>query len=217
MNNLSTIEQTELRRLEKIIDRGIKHFVEVGEALGAIREAKLYRENFETFDDYCNQTWGFTKQRASQLIQAARVERLCQPVVDVPNERVARAIQSIPDGMNKEAVVEWAKEKSCGKPLTEAIVREAIAEFSEAEPEEEPDDDSSLEEEATDTPQGFAPCEDTGGDDEEVEVAEPRSSEPPSAFAVAIEADVRRRMKEHGTQGFLAAVVLENLAIRLRG
>jgi hypothetical protein len=35
------------------IDGGIKTFIEVGSALLEIRDDRLYRESYGTFDDYC--------------------------------------------------------------------------------------------------------------------------------------------------------------------
>ena len=43
MENLSIVESDNLLLYESIIERGLKTFVEVGGALLAIREAKLYR------------------------------------------------------------------------------------------------------------------------------------------------------------------------------
>ena len=38
-----------------------------------IRDSKLYREHYQTFDAYCNERWGWTRQRAYQVISAAEV------------------------------------------------------------------------------------------------------------------------------------------------
>ena len=144
MNALTITDRRDLERLESIIEKGVKQFVSVGNALAEIRERRLYHENHDAFEDYCQQVWGFTKQRASQLIQAAKVEAVCQPVVDVPNERVARAIAAVPEA-EREKVVEWAAEKAEGKPLTAAAIERAAAEFAEAEPEEEePEEDEAV-------------------------------------------------------------------------
>ena len=46
MENLSIVESDNLLLYESIIERGLKTFVEVGGALLAIREAKLYRLDY---------------------------------------------------------------------------------------------------------------------------------------------------------------------------
>lgn len=99
---LSATESRDFARLEKTIEKGVKTFVAVGGALAEIKARKLYRERAETFQDYCQQVWGFTKQRAYQLIEAANVEqqlaetstRVDSPAV--PSERHARELARLP-------------------------------------------------------------------------------------------------------------------------
>jgi len=78
-----------LAECEAIIQRGRPYFVEVGEALGAIRDHRLYLETHRTFEAYCRERWGFSRQRASQLIIAA-----VSTAVD--NERQARRLRETP-------------------------------------------------------------------------------------------------------------------------
>jgi hypothetical protein len=67
---LSAPESREFERHEKVIQRGIKNFHEVGAALMAIREGKLYRAKYGTFEDYCRKKWKMSRQRAYQLCAA---------------------------------------------------------------------------------------------------------------------------------------------------
>lgn len=71
MENLSIVESDNLLLYESIIERGLKTFVEVGGALLAIREAKLYRLDYGTFEEYCKGRWGLKQSRAYQLMDAA--------------------------------------------------------------------------------------------------------------------------------------------------
>jgi hypothetical protein len=73
LSTLSDIEQTELAEQETIIERGLETFVEVGAALMHIRESRLYRAEYATFEDYCQDRWGMVASRARQLIGAAQV------------------------------------------------------------------------------------------------------------------------------------------------
>lgn len=218
-------ELDHLRHCEAIVRRHTKSAWEFVRALAEIKTEHLWKHAepsgdegdspFANWDDYCQRRFGFTKNYANRLVNGLdTIDSV--PIGTDLNEAQARELRKVPKD-KREAVLDCATEKADGKPLTAAAIRKAAAEVLEAEPEEEPDDDSSLATEATDTPQDFAPCDDTGVDEEEVGVEPERNSEPPSAFAVAVEADVRRRMKEHGTQGFMAAVILENLAVKLRG
>jgi hypothetical protein len=68
---LSASERKALDRHETVIERGQRTFVEVGLALRAIRDGRLYREQDSTFDAYLRRRWGFSRQRAHQLITAA--------------------------------------------------------------------------------------------------------------------------------------------------
>lgn len=82
-------EQTRLAYYESIIERGRQTFVEVGTALMEIREARLYREQgFATFEDYCQERWGWGRMRASQLITAAEVvlELKSGTIVPIPED-----------------------------------------------------------------------------------------------------------------------------------
>lgn len=95
---LTPPEIADLERLEKVVERGKQTFVEVGLALAEIRERKLYRRDYDTFEAYRQDRWGWTRVRAHQLIQAAQVvEALpseCKPVVNT--ERAAREPGKLP-------------------------------------------------------------------------------------------------------------------------
>ena len=38
--------------------KGRRAFVDAGNALAEIKQSKLYRASFKTFDDYCREKWG---------------------------------------------------------------------------------------------------------------------------------------------------------------
>lgn len=76
---LSTVEVAELTQHEDTITRGLQTFVEVGTALAAIRDGRLYRQTHTTFEEYCADRWGFTDRRARQIIGAAGL------VAELPN------------------------------------------------------------------------------------------------------------------------------------
>lgn len=70
---LAIHETKSLSYQEEVIDKGRKTFVEVGKALTAIRDGKLYRETHDTFGDYCRERWGWERRQAYRLIDAAGV------------------------------------------------------------------------------------------------------------------------------------------------
>lgn len=69
VKGLSEGEISKLAECEGIIRRGIKTFVEVGDALLTIRDQRLYREQFKTFEAYCREQWGFSRSHADRRLQ----------------------------------------------------------------------------------------------------------------------------------------------------
>jgi phage N-6-adenine-methyltransferase len=73
VTSLTVVESQELACHEAVIARGLKTFVEVGEALRAIRDDRLYRQGYATFEDYCRERWGINRSYSYELIEAAQV------------------------------------------------------------------------------------------------------------------------------------------------
>jgi hypothetical protein len=123
-----------LARLEAIIERGRKSFLEVGDALLKIRSDRLYLETHETFAEYCQDRWGFSDSRARQLvISATTVSRLTAKGLPAPaNERQAAELAKVPEP-DRERVWSETLARTGGKP-TAAAVRE-VAEPKPVEPE----------------------------------------------------------------------------------
>lgn len=78
MDSLAISERQELQRHEQIIQQGLNTFVEVGQALAAIRDSRLYREDYSTFEDYCKDKWGMKQSRVYQFMDAAQVVKQLQ-------------------------------------------------------------------------------------------------------------------------------------------
>ncbi len=94
---LNPRETAQLESYEAAIKAGLQTFYEVGNALLAIRDARLYRRDFGTFEDYCRNRWGMGASRARQLIGAADVAANIEGVttVTLSNEAQARALASL--------------------------------------------------------------------------------------------------------------------------
>jgi len=69
---LVEVESAELLLHEKTIEQGLKTFVDVGNALLAIRDKRLYRQQWGTFEDYCQERWGMERRHAYRLMDAAQ-------------------------------------------------------------------------------------------------------------------------------------------------
>ena len=121
---LTLTEAGQLAAQEAVIERGLKTFVDVGNALLAIREGRLYRASHGTFEDYCRERWHITPQQGHRLMAAAQVmgnlepmgstmvepigsilpktESQVRPMASLPPERQAeawqRAVETAPEG-----------------------------------------------------------------------------------------------------------------------
>ncbi|SRR6266516_2104440 len=62
-----------LRDCEAVIARGQKTFVEVGQALLAIRDGRLYKKEYKTFEQYCRDRWKWSKTHVNRLIAASEM------------------------------------------------------------------------------------------------------------------------------------------------
>ena len=94
-----------LPELERVIERGQQTFIEVGRALLEIRDRRLYRETHATFEAYCRERWGWSRQRANQHIDAAHVVNALTTTVAKPeSERQARAMLDRLDPEEREQV-----------------------------------------------------------------------------------------------------------------
>ncbi|GIK39539.1 MAG: hypothetical protein BroJett011_33720 [Chloroflexota bacterium] len=83
MEELTTTETNKLEILETVIEQGLQTFVEVGEALAEIRDSKLYRSQYDTFENYCRERWGISRPRAYELINAAEVVQNLSATADI--------------------------------------------------------------------------------------------------------------------------------------
>lgn len=124
-NELNRVELNELHECEATIERTSKAFVECGIALERIRSKKLYRQDFDTFEEYCQTKWGWNRQHAHRIIQAAQVKESMKmsPMGDkIENERQARALAEAFPEDREEVLNEASKSgKVTSKSIQDAI------------------------------------------------------------------------------------------------
>lgn len=106
-----------------------RKFAEIGAWLAEIHDEKLYRsKGFATFNEYCNKTFGFTRQHGYRYIKGAavidRVKEL-NPAIEITNEAQARELTGLLDKPDKlkEAVKNLA---NSDKPLSSTRIRAAV-------------------------------------------------------------------------------------------
>ena len=127
---LAPVEQKRLAELEDVIERGIETFVEVGRALREVRDAKLYRASYDSFEAYCRERWGFSRQHAYRQIEAANVVEILSPTGDTPpSERQARELVPLVREDEAQAVEVWRELRARhGSSLNAEKVRMAVDE-----------------------------------------------------------------------------------------
>src|SRR5215469_13912830 len=70
---LTSSERTRLSELESAVERTLDSFLECGRALAEIRNKRMFRQEFATWEDYCKGRWGFGYGRANDLIRSTEV------------------------------------------------------------------------------------------------------------------------------------------------
>ena len=128
MEILNIDESHELERCEVVIKQGLQTFIEVGQALMTIREKRLYRIGFKTFEDYCTHKWGMVQQSATRLIRAYETVTNLQsePIGSVlpKSENQIRPLTSLEPEIQKEVWTEVVK--THGDKITAAKVQTVV-------------------------------------------------------------------------------------------
>lgn len=125
---LSFIEKTELQQCETIIEEGLRTFVDVGGALLKIRDSKLYRQDYSTFEKYCKDRWELKQSRAYQLMDSVKVIRNLESSTNVElpeNEAQARPLTKLEPEAQREVwreVIETAEDNR----ISAAFIQEVI-------------------------------------------------------------------------------------------
>jgi hypothetical protein len=124
-----TAEQIELSQLEACIQRGLEAFYQAGQALKQIRDKRLYRQGYDTFEDYCLDRWKLSRPRAYQLMDASQVIQNLSTTVDTlpDKERQTRPLKALEPEQQPEA---WSAAQAIapqGKPTASHVSRAAEA------------------------------------------------------------------------------------------
>jgi len=101
---LTVAERAALLECEAIIRTGRAVFVQVGQALSRIRDSRLYRENYSTFEEYCLEVWEISDRFARNLRSAADVVH----VLEEKNFAVLPATESQARPLTKLPREDWA-------------------------------------------------------------------------------------------------------------
>lgn len=141
-----------LDECEQVIERYEDSYREAGAALAEIRDLRLYSSNYSTFEDYCQERWGYQRAHAYRLINAAEIVAELSPIGDTENGEVGTIVPTSepapiptresqvrelnplrgqPDKMRKaiEGATEAAKAE--GGQVTARHIRESVKEVIE--------------------------------------------------------------------------------------
>ena len=69
--NISIEDLVELNKHEKIIRDNIDSTVQTWLSLEIIRDKRLYRKDYGTFEEYCQKKWDFSRRHADKMISGA--------------------------------------------------------------------------------------------------------------------------------------------------
>ncbi len=130
---LTPITKSRLGELESTVRSGLASFLAVGQALIEIREGKGYRlRGFDTFEDYCSETFHFSVRHGQRLIAAAQTAEAVRKVTGKApaNESVARVLAPV---ASDPVVIERVNARLEKKHLTMATApAETVAEVVNA-------------------------------------------------------------------------------------
>lgn len=132
---LSAAELERLHACEAIIHQGLQAFIEVGMALQEIRNGKLYRAGYKTFEAYCEDVFSIKRRNAYTLMAEVEVVQQLRlnAQADADNTRVIPSTASHAGALaeldKEDRQVVWnavvAESELTRKPITAKKIREA--------------------------------------------------------------------------------------------
>jgi hypothetical protein len=137
----------QLAEQEQVIERGLQTFVDIGNALAKIRDDRLYRESYSTFEVYCQKRWNFTRDEGYKLIAAAGVvnDLVYHGIQnDLPKtERQARELVPLrdnPDAMRNawQRAQEKAQDRGSKRPTARDVAEARLEQQAPSAPEPPP-------------------------------------------------------------------------------
>lgn len=129
---MSALVTQQLTDCESRIERNLQGFYEVGKALAEIRDERLYHIDrggeFETFEKYCRERWGWEKTYVHYITNSAQaVDDVHHGELPKPeNERQARELSRLPEPEERRAAWKEAVETAPQGKVTAAHVREVV-------------------------------------------------------------------------------------------
>lgn len=116
--------QLTLAQLKQIVSRNLSATIDAGRALKEIKDRELWKEEAESFQQFCVDNWGVSKQRAYQLMDSVEIVDSLpkEQSTAVDSERAARELKSVPAEARAAVVKDAAsKGKVTGPAIKKAV------------------------------------------------------------------------------------------------
>lgn len=127
---LAKNEESRLCELESVIQRNLNSFYEIGMALMEVRDNRLYRAEYDTFEQYCRERWQFSKTHANRFIESSKVIENLTPIgVKPENLEQTRPLAKLHAKEQKEVwqeAVETAPEGKVTAKHVESVVAKTL-------------------------------------------------------------------------------------------
>ncbi|MFE3191872.1 hypothetical protein ACFXHA_22880 [Nocardia sp. NPDC059240] len=124
---LSSSESEQLEVCESSIDALRVAFWTAGRALQIVRDARLYRAEHATFDEYVEKRWDMQRSYAHKLIRAWPLAARLHPVAPSLNEGQIRELLPVAAAYGEEAAVTVYTTLAADVKVTAGKLREAVA------------------------------------------------------------------------------------------
>ena len=173
-----------LEQLESEIESGIRS---VGKALMEIRDSKAYRDQYDTFEEYCKDRWGFTDRHARDLINCESVRSKIGTIVPVDSMKTLHLLEISKVPAAKQAQVAASVIAECQAENREPTTKDYKAAAKEFV---QPKADPKAEPKQAGLPQVGQVWQDV--DDTPEPQAKPEQAETPQALQAPIQAVATR-------------------------
>lgn len=126
--SLSSKERKRYEICKEKINTALEQRFEGGLALREVRDDRLYREEYSSFEEFCKAAYNLSRRYVDYMIEAAEVKadidsRSPEAAELLTNERQTRALAEVPRGQQVKVLKELQK---AGEPITaEAITAKA--------------------------------------------------------------------------------------------
>lgn len=136
--NETAMTQAEITRWQEhlaIANKTRDAAFEFWRVLTVIRDERLYRGEFKTFEECCQTLWGMSRQYLNSGIRAAEIAQDLETMVSISNERTAREFTEVPKE-DRPKVAEAAKQVAAEKgrdKINSRDVKEAKAKIYKVE------------------------------------------------------------------------------------